>query len=228
MHISDDIFDELLTAALYRAVELDCADLPSDEELDRLVQPSSRFTRRMNELLRNPNRYLRNHRRPVYIKALRIAASLAVTFTILIGAAIAVSPTVRAAVFGFVRTWFSDRTVYQPVELASHRGWTFSYIPSGFELTEDIETDLKSLFVYQNSGGMMITINILNGKQAIDNEHSAFSYRIINGRTVDIYESNDEKYPNVIAVYDEETGDFITIYSEIEIGELIKIAENIK
>jgi hypothetical protein len=39
--IDDAKFDELLTAALYRASELDCEDMPSGAELDNLTRQYS-------------------------------------------------------------------------------------------------------------------------------------------------------------------------------------------
>ena len=76
MIYTDEEFDELLTASLYRATELDyMADMPSDEELDKMIQPSLRFQRRMKALLRNPKRYIRSIRRPVYLKVLRYISS---------------------------------------------------------------------------------------------------------------------------------------------------------
>ena len=104
-------FDKLLTAALYRAVKLDYADMPSGEELDKTVQPSEDFKQKMKTLLQNPKKSIQSkHRpkRPLYFKILRVAAAVLITFTLLIGSAMVVSPTVRAAVINIVRTWFSS------------------------------------------------------------------------------------------------------------------------
>ena len=76
MYIEDEKFDELLTAALYRASEIDCADDPTDEELETLIKPSPRAQRRMKALIRNPKAYIRRYQRPVYLKILRSAAAV--------------------------------------------------------------------------------------------------------------------------------------------------------
>jgi len=104
--MTNEEFDKLLTASLYRAVELDYADMPSAAELDKIVQPSENFERKMKAVLQNPKKSVKNRQRPIYYKILRTAAAVLITFTVLLGTAMAVSPTVRAAVIDFVRTWF--------------------------------------------------------------------------------------------------------------------------
>ena len=228
MHISNAEFDKLLVTALYRAAELDYCTVPTDDELDALVQPSLRFSRRINALLKDQHRYIRNHRRPVYMKVLRAAAAILIAFTVLLGTAMAVSPTVRAAVVNFVRSWFEDRTIYQTPERNLGKIWIFEYIPEGFELYEDISNEIQALYIYIDSVGTTISISISTGRQGVDNEHSFFSQTIINGNAADVYESYDSQYPNMVIMFDDREGVFITLVSEIEIDELIKIAENIK
>ena len=225
---NDAEFDKLLTSALYRAAELDYIDSLSDEELEREVQPSPRFKRRMGALLRNPNRYARAQRRPLYLKVLRSAAAVFVAITVLFSGAMAVSPTVRAAVVNFVRTWFEDRTVYETPARDMHQDWTIGYIPQGFVLVEEEYNEFRFFNVYQDNDGNLIYITISSGKLIVDNEHSEFYEIIINGNATDVYESNDPEYPSIVIVHDETSGVFITLIAEIDAGELIRIAENIR
>ena len=120
MKISDAEFDILLTKAIYRAAKLDYCAAPTDDELDEIIHPSLRFRRRLKAMLSNHGRYIRSYRRPIYLRVLRTAAIFLIAFTVLLGAAMAVSPTVRAAVTDFVRSWFEDRTIYQ----TSDTNWT--------------------------------------------------------------------------------------------------------
>jgi hypothetical protein len=228
MRIDDASFDKLLTVALYRAAELDYGDIPSDDELDLTIEPSQRFQRKMRDLLRNPNRHIRSQRRPLYLKVMRYAAAIFIAFTLLLGTAMAASPTVRAAVVNFVRTWFEDRTEYQIPGSELHREWAFGYIPDGFELIEEARNELQQFYVYQNTNSTNIFITISSGRQSVDNEHSDFYQMTINGNAVDVYESNDPQYHSIIVMHDEMYGVFITLNSEIDISELIKIAENIE
>ena len=56
---------------------------------------------------------------------------------------------------------------------------------------------------------------------------SVYYQTTVNGSIADIYESIDPSYPNTIVIYDDTSGSLITIISEIEISELIKIGESI-
>jgi hypothetical protein len=228
MRIDDAGFEKLLTAALHRAAELDYEDAISDEELALAVQPSQRFQRKMKNLLRNPPRHIRNQRRPIYLKMLRSAAAVFVAVTVLFGAVMAASPTVRAAVVNFVRTWLEDRTIYETPDRDMYGDWTFGYIPEGFVLIEEFDTEAHFIHIYQNDDSISISITISSGKQVVDNEHSVFYETTINGNAADIYESNNPEYPNVIVMYYETTGVVITLVSEIDVSQLIRIAENIR
>ena len=225
--MSEIEFDEILTAALYRASELDIENTPSNSELDELVQPSKRFQRKMKALLHNPKAYTRNIRRPLYIKMMRVAAAIFIALAVLFSATMAVSPTVRATVANFVRTWLEDRTEYSVPPQDLHRAWTFGYIPEGFELVEEINLGLILLYTYENSNSEEILISISTGSQIVDNEHSDFYSTRINGNDADVYVSNDIEYPSIVIMIHEQTGMKIMLQSEINIEEIIKIAENI-
>ena len=227
MTINDTEFESLLTAALYRAAEIDSEKMPSDEVLEHLVQPSLRFRIRMKSLLRNPVRYLRNQRRPAYLRVLQTAASIILVLALLLGSAMAVSPTVRALVVDFVRSWFADRTIYEAPTKGLDFGLTFGYIPAGFELILHQDDETGSVRVYQNSNAVTINIIISHGKQMIDNENSEHYQTFLNGRITDVYRSNDPKYPSAVVIYDNISGVIISITSEISIDELSKIGEGL-
>jgi len=70
-------------------------------------------------------------------------------------------------------------------------------------------------------------ITISGERLIVDNEHAEFSQIILDGRSADIYEGVDPSSLNMIVIYDDMTGLFITLDSEIEIAELILIAESI-
>lgn len=227
MPISDEEFEKLLIAALYKASEIDYEGEPSDDELDQIVQPSPRFRRKMKSLLRNPDKYIRNQRKPIYIKVLQNAAVVFIVFTILLGAIIAVSPTVRAGVIDFVRSWFEDRTEYLTPEDELSYKWSFGYFPEGFELLVEQDYGVSITSIYKNNNAL-ITVIISRGKQVLDNEHAIYYQVERNKRTIDIYESTDPLYPNIVVLHDDNTGSVISINSDINLNELIKIAESIK
>jgi len=228
--MTDAEFETRLVASLYRAAELDyMADIPSDDELDRIIQPSPKFQRRMRAMLKNPSGFVRSRQRPVYLRVLRIAAAIVISFVVLLSAAMVVSPTVRAAVVDFVRSWFEDRTEYKTQDVPVGTGWTFGYIPEGFELAGemDIPTELVHQYVNSNDNSDSLMIIISTGQEMVDNEHSTYYQATIAGHAADIYESNDPLYPSMIVIYYDSAGVIITLDAFFNINELIKIAGNI-
>jgi len=226
--MTDDEFEALLTVAAIRAGELDyLADMPPDDELKRINHPSPRFQHRMQTMLRNPEAFFRKLHRPVYLRILRTAAVIVITCAVLLGAAMAVSPTVRAAVIDFVSSWFEDRTEYKVPDGTVGTGWTFEYIPEGFELVGDMEGETQISRFYFNSQSESLSITISTGQEAIDNEHSNFYQVTINGCKADVYEATDEVSDSIIVMYDDSAGVIVTLSAPISIGELTKIADNI-
>jgi hypothetical protein len=228
MPIDDTEFESRLTAALNKAAELDYMNMPADEELEQIIQPSAKFQRRMRALFKNPSAYVKNQRRPLYMRILRTAAVFFITFTVILGAAMAVSPKVRAAVVDFVRSWFEDRTEYNTRPGIVISGWTFGYIPDGFDLVANTSDEFQIVRVFRNERSETIFINIRTGSGIIDNEHSTFYQTTINGRIADIYDGNAAEDDNIIVLYDDSSGTIMTLTSSIVIDELIKIAENIQ
>jgi len=229
MYIDEARFESLLKAALQRAVELDIEEMPSDEELDEIIKPSPRFERRMRALLRNPHSYIKNQKRPVYLRILRHVAAVVIAVTTLFGATMVISPQARATVIEFVSSWSDGRTVYRTSNNTARGDWTIGYIPAGFklQLEEDDELSLFYYYEHENDDLVRIFINIGGGSLMVGNENTTFYQTVINGRTADIYESNDVLYPSIIVIFDSATEDIICIISELDINELIKIAENI-
>jgi len=230
MNINTDIdknFEKLVTAALYRAAELDEIEAQSKNP-NESVTPSLKLQRKMKAMLRNPSAYVRNLRRPMYKKVMRVAALFFITITITFSITMAVSPTVRATVVNFVRIWLEDRTIYQVPQQNLDRDWSFGYIPDGFELVEEVSDELQKFFIWEDENQSTIFISITTGNSTIDNENYTFYTTIINSNVTDIYESINEEYPSMIIIHDKINGVLIIIGAYLEIDEVIKIAENIK
>lgn len=231
MKITDENFDSLLTEAIYKAAELDYGNIPTNNESEQTDKPSLQFQHKMKLLLRYNSKGTRSKRRSTIARFIQSAAAVLIICTILLGALMIVSPTVRATVIDFVRSWFEDRTEYKTPDSNNNfeKEWNFEYIPNGFELIEASETEFQLFYIFQNSDNSLIMISISDGRQVIDNEHSELSHATLkNGNSADIYTSIDSMYPNNIVVFDETSRLIITITSELSIDELIMIAEHIK
>lgn len=226
MAISEKEFDEILTSALYSAAELDYGDVPTDEDLEHMVMLSARFQRKMRALLRNPTRYIRNRRRPMYLKALKGVAAAVITFALLLGSAMAVSPTVRATVTNFVRALFEDRTVYAPQGRAYFGEWVFDYMPDGFEIVYEMVAEYHIFRIF-GDGEKYLAVTIAASTMTIDSEHHYHYKTAINGRTASVYRENTGEHPNKVIIFFEEQRTFVLLSSTLNVDELIKIAERI-
>jgi len=164
----------------------------------------------------------------MYKKIMRVAASFLIAITFLFGVTMAVSPTARAAVVNFVRTWFEDRTIYHVPPQNLNRDWSFGYIPDGFELVEEINDEHQKIFIWEDENLLPIYIIITTGDATIDNEHYNFYTITINGNIADVYESIDDEYPSMIAIHDKQNGVIIILWAYLDVNEVIKIAENIE
>jgi hypothetical protein len=224
MRIDDAEFDARLTAALYRAAELDYAEQCGSDTAQE-TPDSPQFRRKTASFLRNPHRYVRNRRRPVRIRILRSAAAVFAIVVVLFGAAVATSPAVRATVSNLTHSWFEDRTIYIVTEPNITDGWTFGYIPDGFELVHEADSEHGIFHVYENGNAEAITVSISAGSAIVDNEHETFYQTVINGHTADIYEDSTGERQNIVVVYNETESVIAIVTSAIGVNELIKIAE---
>jgi len=227
MEISEIDFERQLKAALIKAAEIDyMSKIPPDDEI--IVSPTLKH--KMHRLLRNPSGYIRNRRRPIFMRVLRTAAMVAISLTIAFGALMTV-PKVRAAVVDFVRSWFSTHTEYRIVGLPNTEigAWKIGYVPQGYELANDYSDVLGVFLEFRNAEGALLFIDITGGAGAIylDNEHAEFYEIDINGNSADVYESNTVGYPSHIIVYDAGKTITITVSGETEIEELIETAKSI-
>ncbi|MDR0916098.1 MAG: DUF4367 domain-containing protein [Oscillospiraceae bacterium] len=224
--MNDVIFEERLTNALLRAAELDY--FPKADEIQNAT-PSARHERQIRAMLRNPNAYAARLRRPLYKKILRTAAIIIVALSLALGAAMTV-PQVRAAVVNFVRSWFADHTEYKTGTQTESdvSGWGFGYIPDGYELTNERVGEQTALYVYENSDDLIvITISGNTGKLLVDNEYYEYYTTQIGGAAADVYVSNEAGYTSSVVLYRERENVLIVIDAELDVSELVKIAENI-
>lgn len=132
-------FDGLLRRALMDANLERFRDV-----LDRAdgVEPafSNRYLRRRMGLLADPFGWARRTVRPLWKKALGSAACVLLACTVTLGALMAVSPTVRAAVLHWLREISGSEMTYstagRPGEEDLPSSWRVTWLPEGWRLRE--------------------------------------------------------------------------------------------
>lgn len=228
--MTDIEFDSLLERALIRAAEIDyCESIPSDAELDILVTPSKRFERKMARMLKNPAAYVRNLRRPIYLKILRTAALIILVLSLALGTSM-LNPAVRAAFSELMRSWFPTNTQYKLVEdtdAAKPSGVTFGYIPDGFTIVEESLDIFGLTVVFESLSGQRLHFETDNGygNLHISNEYRTFYETTINGYDVDVYDSSDCKRASMIVCHREGDGIIISLEGLVSADELLKMFE---
>lgn len=231
MRISEAEFIELLTEVLGERAEAEYNKLPSDEELAGTITFSPNFERRMKKLFRNPKAYIKNYHRPMYMKALRMAASVLLVISLLFGTLMAI-PQARAIIIRIIQTWFEDHTTYtftEPEPGTVVGGWTISYMTEGYSLIQKHESGTDTVCLYSNQKGDILLIEIFGSNISlnIDNENYTYADTTINGIKTDVYKSVVSNFHDCLVMNYEAENIIIKISGIAGIDELKTIAESI-
>lgn len=231
--MTDSEFDALLRRALEDAA------WARQERVFAAGLPEPRHTRRYlrweKKLLADPLGYARRLARPMWQRALRTAAGFLLTFAVLFGAVMAVSPSARAWVVERTVQWMETFTrfrFYGEEARGLSENWRPGYVPEGFE---EISADWDEvsgvlLLSYQGMSDGFIDLDCSPARQGIDfiidNEHSDYQSLEINDRPADLFASNTEGFPSYLlwSSADGETAFVLT--SNIAPNEMISIAES--
>ena len=110
------------------------------EAADRDPGWSPRYLRQRARMLADPFGWAKRLARPVWRRAARTAACAALACLVALGGLMAVSPTVRAAVLGWLQQVQEDLVTFvNPERTAAEDppgGWRLSEVPEGFVLTD--------------------------------------------------------------------------------------------
>ena len=201
------------------------------------VDVSPRLLRQMTAMLNDPNGWAKRQHRPVWKRIAHAAAVILLTFTLSLGALMAVSPTVRAAVITWVREVYEHSAVYRffvrpEAELPEYAP---TWIPEGFALNERVEFDGWVLYMYLNSNtGEMLSFSY--EQASADTQVQIGGYDVepipvsepctVNGMTADYYPISESGTSNLIWI-DEVQGVVFTISSTLEKDVILHIAESV-
>lgn len=222
------ITDKMMTDAAEELYQALLSSLP--EESECVHQFSQGFERKMNRLIRRMEH-------PVRHRVLQRAASIALVLFLGFMALLAVSPTVRAAVFGWVReryenltTYYFDGEVQQNQELMEYE---LGYVPEGFRETYRNSSMNETIVYYVNdsSGKMMcLTYSFVEGYYSFNAEIEDCRCEsvVVNGANAEFYDKGDAQRSNAIVWVDNATNTLFSITAFMDKEDLIHIAENVK
>lgn len=125
------------------------------EVLDRAdsAEPvfSNRYLRQRMRLLADPLGWARKTARPLWKKALQSAACVLLACTLTLGALMAASPTVRAAVLNWLREISGSEVVYRASGgdmLETPPSWRPTWLPEGWVMTDNRAREARSWWMF--------------------------------------------------------------------------------
>lgn len=132
-------FDEILRRGLMEA-NLAQYETVLDKLPDWEPDFSPKYRRERMRLLADPWNWVKRRARPLWKQIARAAACVVLACTLALGSLMAVSPTVRASVFGWLRTITKDMTYYEGPSgsfkvYQEQPGWRPTWVPEGFRFS---------------------------------------------------------------------------------------------
>ena len=198
-------------------------------------QTSPRYQRWERKLLADPAGFARRQCRPVWQKALRMAACLILCAALALVAVMAASPTARAWVVDRVVTWMETYTqfrFYGQNAQGVTADWRPAYIPEGFEETEvEWDEDMSTLaLTFMNKDEGFIFLRAVPAEQGqsfiVDNEHSDPKEIEINNHPASLFISNTEGRANYLLWTSADGNTSFVLMSNLSPDDLVTIAKN--
>lgn len=228
--------------ALLKNILLDAAMADYASELaDHRPEPMSpRLQRQMTAMLNDPSGWAKRKRRPVWKRIAHAAAVILLTLTLSLGALMAVSPTIRAAVINWVVEWYDTLIVYRfsgkPSDdpLAPLPRYEITDLPEGYKLFKDKMVSPGSYDVgYVNAVGELLWFGYQRMEQGavlvIQEETVGMTtYEVtVNGCKGWVYCSPDAEQHNIIVWIDEKQNLQFNVSGFFGKAELLHIAESV-
>lgn len=221
------ITDKMMEEAAEELFQAMLAGLPEEEQC--VHQFSERFERKMKRLIRRAEH-------PVFHRVLQQAASIVLVLFLGFATLLAVSPTVRAAVFGWVQERYEDLTTYY-FDGASQQDTK----PVDYEIGNLTESTVET---HRKETGYQITIYYVDqvSDQIVSftylREYNGYSHNVdmdnaiieeitVNGMNGDFYRYPDGE-SNLIVWVDDATDTLFSISAYLDREELIALAESVK
>ena len=219
------ITDKMLAAAAEEVSMCMIQNLPEHPH-----EFSEAFEKKMQKLLRRALH-------PVRYQVLRCAAAVLAAILTIFSVLMAVSPDVRAAVFGWVRSAFHEFFEYSsespsPTNADVEYDYFLSESLENYALLNTIDNEDGKVYIYLDKEGLILQFTFMRSVDGnglfVDTDGYDVHMASVNDQPADIYISQNSNEANVI-VWQDITNNIlfqITAYADKE--ELIVLAENIE
>ncbi len=216
------ITDETLRAAAEEVAMAMLNNIPKETH-----SFSARFEKKMQRLLRRA-------KHPVFYQVMRYAAVIVLAVTVLFGAVFAVSPTVRAAVIGWVQSVFHEFYKYTSEETTPPDVEYEYYLPESFDdysLLTTIDEINGKTYIYASTTGMMLQFSYAYGGKTsmyLNTESTDIYKGTVSGKPADIYISKNDMETNAIVWQEPSNNVLLILFAFADQEELPQLAEKVQ
>ena len=227
---------------LLRNILLEAAMADYAAELaDHRPEPmSARLQRQMNAMLNDPNGWAKRLHRSIWSKVARAAAMILLAFSLSLGALMAASPTIRAAIINWVVEWYDTQIVYRFSGRPAYNSFVplpryeVTALPEGYRpFKDEIVTPDSYDIGYVNEDGELFWFGYQRMEQGSmlaiqeDTEGMTADGVTVNGCKGWVYCSQDAEPNNIIVWIDEGQNLEFDISGFFSTDELLHMAESV-
>ena len=225
---NDEEVNEFIRAGLLYANQ------PADTTIDAFDY-SPHYKNWEHKLLLNPLGFIKKKSRTAFRRALNIAAAVFITITVIFGALMAASPSVRAAVINWFREIFPTHDAYQFTQAHSEQlldNWRPTHLPEGYIETSCVDLTTQMIVNFSNESDGKITLNysfINEGNPVyVNNENMEVTEIKVRNYVAHVYKSQDDSKKNMVVCIDEDAEIVFIITSHESCEVLVGIAESLE
>lgn len=219
------ITDAMIAEAAAELNEAMIKSLPAPHECKH--QFSKKFERKMDKLI-----YRVNH--PIRYKVTSRVASILLVILFGFTVIISCSPTVRAAIFGWVKKAYESFYSYyfdSEAETESNGKYQFDPLPEGFIEISNTEDSGTHTYVYINEHNEMLLFAYSQSSDSsvffLDQEGYIVEEIFVSDKSANLYLAKDGSKTNGIIWCDEESGLIFFITGQFDGDELKNLAESV-
>ena len=221
------ISNEFIRQATEEYHEESMSAIPTENEIDHVF--SDRFENNMRSVIKKNNH-------PQLKRVLRMAASFALVILVASGSVMALSPTARAAVMGWLfgqdGTTFSYTSMGEESESDVYYKYDLAEIPEGYFLWQEIVDESQSIMLYaEEETGHLLKVtgspNDGTGAMFLLTTTDEKSTVQIGDITADFYQSSTADSSSGLAWIDPDTDYLICLDGFFSKEELIEMAQSL-
>lgn len=222
-------FDGLLRQTIAQAVMEDFSPVMAEA-----AEPawSRRYLKRRERILADPFGYVRRAVRPLWQKALRVAACAALIAALVVSAAIAINPNFRHWVVEQFRDSTSIFFHGDQTGMGDFTGWRPTELPDGYTESEVSTRAYREKVTYRDQNGQRLLFEctvVADGHMFdFDNEHSEQSTLELNGQTAYLFDSNTEGKPSALLWFSKDGTLAFELMGWMPGEDLVSIAKSVK